>query len=360
MTWLGLARWEWFKLRGRRVIWVLLAVLVAFSALMVVLRFGDYQFQKDRPIQDEVLFAPGLPLPPEEVKIDCQAFIDGARPTELPPGFTTADIDVEFTNRECAKEIAEITGRLDRHVTEFTLPGSVPWALRWTQLISVPIIAFLTVLVLGSENAWGTLRTVLMRGIGRVRLLGVKLVFVAAALAATWVAVLGTIVVTSLVVTAFSSGVNHGDWTSGAFGDAARAWFSGLPYLALAAVLAIAFSRWASGTLAATGVATGIFFIELFSMGRLTMLFDGVSGFQWFGTLAEYDLGWNTAASMFGSGGEPIRGFALAGAIGVVDYPTDLHAFLVLLGYLIIFSIIAFALFRRRDVAGPTGSTAVW
>ena len=33
-------------------------------------------------------------------------------------------------------------------------------------------------------------------------------------------------------------------------------------------------------------------------------------------TVAEYDLGWNTAAWMFGDGGRPIPGFALAGAIG--------------------------------------------
>ena len=326
---------------------------------MVLLRFGDYQFQKDRAIVDEVLFAPGLPLPPEEVKVDCQAFLDGARPAEFPPGFTAADIDVGLTTRECEKEIAEITARLDRHVTQFTLPGTIPWTLRWTQLISVPILAFLTVLVLGSEYAWGTLRTVLMRGPGRSKLLAVKLGFVVVALAVTWLIVLLTVIATSAIVTSFAEGIGHGDWTASTFGDVlggtARAWFSGLPYVALAAVLAIAFSRWASGTMAATGLAIGVFFFELFSMGRLIKLFDGVSGFAWFGTVAGFDLGWNTAAWMFGEGGEPIPGFALAGAIGVVDYPGDGHAFLVLSAYLIVFTALAFAMFRRLDVAGPTG-----
>ena len=359
MSVVDLARWEWFKLAGRRVIWILPAVLIVFSSLMVLLRFGDYQFQKDRAVADEVLFNPGLPLPPEEVKVDCQAFLDGARPTEFPPGFTVDDIDVELTSRECSKEIAEISARLDRQVTEFTLPGTIPWTLRWTQLISVPILAFLTVLVLGSEYAWGTLRTVLMRGVGRWRLLSVKLGFVVAALAVTWLIVLVTVIATSAIVTAFAPDVSHGSWTAATFGDVlgdtARAWFSGLPYVALAALLAIVFSRWAGGTLAATGLALGVFFVELFSMGRLIKLFDGVSGFSWFATVAEYDLGWNTAAWMFGEGGDPVPGFALAGAIGVVDYPGDLHAFLVLLGYLVLFTVIAFALFRRRDVAGPTG-----
>ncbi len=359
MSWVSVARWEWFKLRGRRVIWVLLGVLVVFSALMVLLRFGDYQFQKDRPIRDEVLFASGLPLPPSEVVVDCRAFLDGARPGEFPAGFTVADIDVELTGRECEKEIAEITARLEKQVVQFTLPGAIPWTLRWTQLISVPILAFLTVLVLGSEYDWGTLRTVLMRGIGRWRLLSVKLAFVVAALAATWLVVLATVVITSAIVTPIASEVSHGEWTAGVTGavlsDTARAWFSGLPYVSLAALLAIVFSRWASGTLAATGLAIGAYFLELFSMGRLIKLFDGVSGFQWFGTVADYDLGWNTAAWMFGEGGEPIPGFALAGAIGVADYPSNLHAFLVLAGYLVVFSAIAFVSFHRRDVAGPTG-----
>jgi ABC-2 type transport system permease protein len=359
MTALDLARWEWFKLRGRRVIWILLAGLVVFSSLVVLLRFGDYQFQKDRAIADEVLFNPGMPLPPEEVKVDCEAFLAGARPAEFPPGFTVDDIDVELTSRECEKEIAEITARLDRHITEFTLPGTIPWAMRWTQLVSVPVLAFLTVLVLGSEYTWGTLRTMLMRGPGRARVLAVKLLFVAAALAVTWVAVLGAIVATSAIVTAFASDVNHGSWAGGVFGevvgDTLSAWYAGLPYVALAALLAVLFSRWASGTLAASGFAIGIFFLELFTMGRLISLFDGVSGMAWFGTVAEFDLGWNTAAWMFGQGGEPIRGFALAGAIGTADYPGDLHALLVLTAYLAIFTVLTFVLFRRRDVAGPTG-----
>lgn len=359
MNLLDLARWEWFKLRSRRVIWILPAVLIVFSSLMVLLRFGDYQFQKDRAIRDEVLFSSELPLPPEDVSVDCRAFLDGARPTELPPGYTVDDIDVELTSRECQKEIAEITNRLERHVTEFTLPGTIPWAMRWTMLISVPVLAFLTVLVLGSEYTWGTLRTVLMRGAGRLRLLSVKLGLIVTVPAVTWIAVLLAIIATSAIVTPFASGVGHGEWTAGVIGDVigdtARAWYAGLPYAALAAVLAIAFSRWSGGTLAATGLATGAFLIELFTMGRLIDLFEDGSGFGWFADVATYDLGWNTAAWMFGSGGEPIPGFALAGAIGAVEYPGEVHASLVLAAYLGILTAVAFVMFRSRDVTGPTG-----
>jgi ABC-type transport system involved in multi-copper enzyme maturation permease subunit len=354
-----LARWEWFKLRGRRVIWVLLGAVVAFAATTVVLRFGDYQFQKDRAIIDEVLFKPELPLPAEEVDVDCRAFLAGSRPTEYPPGFGVEDIDVELTSRECTKEIAEVTRRLERHATEFTLPGTVPWALRWTQLVSIPVAALLTVLVVGSEFTWGTLRTMLMRGAGRGRILLVKLGFVATALAATWIAALLAVVVASALVTPFAPGVGHGDWAMGTAveiaGDTARAWASCLPYVALASLLAVGFGAWSGGTMAASALAAGAYFGELFTMGRLIGLFSGASGFSWFGTVADYDLGWNTAALVFGRGGEPVPGFALAGAIGATDYPTEAHALIVMTAWFALFTAAAVVILRRRDVGGPAG-----
>ncbi|MFQ5948136.1 MAG: ABC transporter permease subunit [Acidimicrobiia bacterium] len=357
MSWLALTRWEWFKLRGRRVIWVLLAIIVLFSSLIVVFRFGDYQFQKDRTIRDEILLVPGAPK--VDADVDCEAFVAGIMPDDLPSPLRVEHIDVELTQRECLKEIEEIEDRLAMLVDDFTLPGAIPKGLRWTQLISIPFLAFFTVLVVGSEYGWGTLRTVLMRGTGRWRFLSVKLALIVLALAVTWILVLLTILATSAIVTPFASGIGHGDWTAGAvgdvFSDTARAWVSGLPYVALAALLTVLFSNWAGGMLTATAVSVGYFFFELFSVGRLIKLFDGVAAFRWFGTFAEFDLGWNTAAWMFGEGGQPIPGFALAGAIGVAEYPSDLHAFLVQMAYLAALLALAFWLFQRRDVAGPTG-----
>lgn len=361
MTWLNLLRWEWFKLRSRRVIWFLLAVLVIFSAAIVVLRFGDYEVRQDRAIRDEVLFLPGVPLPEDEVQIDCEDYLATGRlpdAEEFPAPLTPADVDTLLTERECNKEVVEIRAAIDKLVDEFTLPGAIPKALRWTQLISIPFLAFITVLVVSSEYDWGTLRTVLMRGTGRRQILSVKLVLIALAMAVTWLMVLATIVATSVVVTALSD-VSHGSWTAAVTGevivDTAKAWFSGVPYIALAALLSVLFSTWSGGTLAAAGVATGYFFIDVFSFGRLIKLFEDVSGMGWLSSIAEYDLGWNTAAWMFGQAGEPIPGFALAGAIGQVQYPSDLHSFLVLVTYTAAILWLAFRLFRRRDVAGPTG-----
>jgi len=56
---------------------------------------------------------------------------------------------------------------------------------------------------------------------------------------------------------------------------------------------------------------------------------------------------------MFGEN-EPIPGFALAGAIGTADYPSDTHAFLVQLVFFVGLTALAFWL-QRRDVAGSSG-----
>ncbi len=358
MTGAKLLGWEWFKLRRRRIIWLLVAIMVGFSAFMVLLRFGEYQFKKDAEVKDEVVFVAGGPQPEDDISFGCAAFIAGDRP-ELPPEVTLGDIDVALTSRECELELAETEERLVFLTEEFTLPGAIPRALRWTSIVSIPLLAFLTVLVVGSEYTWGTLRTTLSRGTGRRRLLAVKLALVALCAAALWVAVTVVIALTSLLATALASGVGHGEWTGAAAGDiagdVARAWYSTLPYVALAALLSVLFSAWSGGTLAAAGISIGYFFFDLFSMARLLQLFDGASGFGWVADVADVDLGWNTAAWLFGEGGEPIRGFNLVGAIGQATYPGGIWSFAVQLAYLAAFAGAAFWLFQRRDIAGPTG-----
>ena len=360
MSWLNLAKWEWFKLRGRRIIWVLLGVLTVFSAVMVVIRYADYEFQKGRDVVDEVIFLPTAPVIDNfEVELNCTEFLDGVPIAEVPPPYTLEDIDYPGTDRKCRQEFGEIRTRLDKLVAGFTMPGSVEKALRWSGLISIPLLAFLTVLVVGSEYGWGTLRSALMKGPGRWRFLSVKLALVALAMLVAWLIALLAIIISSLVTTALASGISHGELDGAAYWliarDLGRVWFAGLPYIALAALLSVLFSRFAGGTLAATGVSIGYFFFELFSIGRLIKLFDGVAAFRWFGSVAEYDLGWNTAGWLFGRGGEPISGFALAGAIGTADYPGDVHGFFVQLAYVIVLGGLALWLFKRRDVTGPSG-----
>ena len=112
MTVASLLRWEWFKLRGRRVMWVLLIVLLAFSSVIVFIRFGDWQFVKDRDVIDEVRFLPGV-LEDRRVEVDlnCTEFLStGVLPAdvELPQPLTVDDIDLGATSEECRQETLAI------------------------------------------------------------------------------------------------------------------------------------------------------------------------------------------------------------------------------------------------------------
>lgn len=360
MSWLTLAKWEWFKLRGRRIIWVLMGALVVFSAVIVVVRYADWEFRKDADVKDEIIFLPSAPVVGDfEVDLNCTEFLAGVPITEVPEPYTLDDIDYPGTDRKCRQEQEAIDVRLEKLINGFTMPGAASEALRWTGVLSIPLLAFLTVLVVGSEYGWGTLRSALMKGPGRWRLLSVKLALVAGASAVLWLVMLAVIVIASVIVTPLASGIDHGALDASAIGliarDVGRVWLAGLPYIALAALLSILFSSWAGGTLAASGLAVGYFFFDLLSAGRLIKLFDGVAGMRWFTTAVEYDLGWNTASWLFGRDGEPIPGFALASAIGTATYPSNVHSFLVLVFFGLALAGLAFWLFQRRDVAGPSG-----
>ena len=200
----NLAKWEWFKLRRRRITWILLAILMLFSALSVWIRFADYEFTKDASVNGEVAFLLGTPnVHNVEIDIDCAPFLAGQSLT-LPPGLAMDDVDVPRTREECGKESLVREDRLRKLETEVTLPGSIPHALRWTHLFFIPLLAFFTVLTIGSEYGWGTLRTVLMKAPGRWQYLSVKLGVVSVVALCAWLLVLVTIIVSSLIASALA------------------------------------------------------------------------------------------------------------------------------------------------------------
>lgn len=356
----NLAVWEWFKLRRRGITWILLGLLMLFSALTVWVRFADYQFKKDAAVKAEVAFLVGTANTHNvEWDIECPAFLAG-RSLTLPPGFTTSDIDEPRTRERCRQAAAAREDQVRVLEADFTLPGSIPKAMRWTHLFGIPLLAFFTVLTLGSEYGWGTLRTVLMAATGRWQYFSVKLGVIAVASLCAWLLVLVTIVISSLMTSALAGAGDTDFLGPGFFGDMAadtgRAWFAGLPYVALAALVTVLFTTSSiGGMFTAMVIGMGYYLVELSAVGRLLSLFDGVSAFKWFDTAVDYGLGWNTAAWMLGDEGAPIAGFALGGTIGSARYPGELHAFLILVAYAIVLGGLAFWLFYRKDVTGPSG-----
>ena len=90
--------------------------------------------------------------------------------------------------------------------------------------------------------------------------------------------------------------------------DVGRAWFAGLPYVAFAAALTVVFATATTGGMfSAMAIAMGYYIMDLFVVGWLLSLFEGVAAFDWFRTAVEYDLGWNTAAGCWPSVACPCR-----------------------------------------------------
>ena len=140
---------------------------------------------------------------------------------------------------------------------------------------------------------------------------------------------------------------------SSSWGDVAevlgKAWFAVLPYAALVGLVTVATRSSATGM----GVGLGYYFFEQIFVGIFINLFD------WFQRAADFLLVYNIGAFMGAGDGEGESGgggitITIGGNLG--DAPGELHAFLVLMAYVLVLGGLAFYLFQRRDIPGASRS----
>ncbi|HEV8230558.1 MAG TPA: ABC transporter permease subunit [Candidatus Limnocylindria bacterium] len=188
----------------------------------------------------------------------------------------------------------------------------------------------------GTEFGWGTLRTLLAHGTGRVAFLGSKILSLA--LFATVFVLFGTLaaVVASYVVSAVAGYDTSGIDLAKIASAAGRGLYTFFPYMALAAVIAL----WSRS--AGAGIAAGlvVFFAEGLVAGILVQLNRD------YATIVNYGLSRNVAAvtrqTVVSTGSTP------QGAASTLPDPTQ--AAIVLAVYTALFIAIAFWRLRTRDV----------
>jgi ABC-2 type transport system permease protein len=199
---------------------------------------------------------------------------------------------------------------------------------------SVMLIVFAASHV-GTEFGWGTLRTLLAHGAGRGAFLGAKVLSLAlfaallVFLGAT-AAIVGSYVVSAIAATD-ASGLDLGAIAN----SAARTYYTVLPYMALAALIAV----WSRS--AGAGIAAGL--VVYFTEGLVAQLLVSLN--REFANIVNYGLSRNAGAL--------IR--AAAGTTSVRDpaavaLPDQGQAALVLATYTIVFVAVAFWRLRTRDV----------
>jgi ABC-2 type transport system permease protein len=199
---------------------------------------------------------------------------------------------------------------------------------------SVMLIVFAASHV-GSEFGWGTLRTLLAHGAGRATFLGAKLLSIALfGVLFMFLGVIAAVVgsyVASAIAAADTSGLDLGAVSNAAL----RGYYTFLPYLALAALIAL----WARS--AGAGIAAGL--VVYFAEGLVAQLLVSLN--RDFATIVNYGLSRNASALTrlaVTTSASPDPSFA--------TLPDQGQAAVVLGIYTVLFVGLAYWRLRTRDV----------
>jgi len=276
---MNLTRWEWYKLRRRWLPWIMLGVLLVVSQLFVWVSYSVNRSEQSGDI---------------------------------------------YAN--------------------FTLPGSIPNVLGLAHSIGVFLVVILTASVLGTEYRWRTIRSILARGTGRWQYLASKIVLLVLLTGGALLIVMAVTAVSSLIAGALAGDAPAGSSDSARWIDVpiafGKAWFSFLPYIALATFF----------TVLTTSSAAGMAISLVYYYAESIVVAICLNLFTWFETVASYLLGRNAAALMRSGDDTMVINFAIGGGFG--SFPSALHAFLVLTIYILALGGLAIWLFRQRDLTG--------
>lgn len=317
--------WERFKLQRRWMPWVILALLLFFSQMVIFSNYNEYQSMKDSLSKSTT----GFNYLGQSFRIDCQEVIDGKRlslPPDLPSVFYQ---NLEEFYPKCEQQQEQV---LQQRALA-TLPGSIPTALGMAQSMGIILFAILTASVIGTEYGWGTIWLVMAVGTKRWHYLFGKLALLALVVLGSLVLVVPLTIVSSLITANLIGSVEFRFLSIGFLGDVladvGRSWFTIWPYIALAALVTVLSRSSATGIT----LAIGYYFLEALIVTQLLT-------FDWFQTVPDYLLGRNAAAWMT----------VMSNYQGTGESPSQLHAALVLLVYILVLGGLSLWLFGRRDI----------
>ena len=274
---------ELFKVRKRWMPWILLAVMIVLLALFQFSMYAAYQSMTDRPE-------------------DMQSIL--------------------------------------------TLPLSTEVIFSMAQAIGSILLVILTASVVGTEYAWGTVRTNIIRGMGRNRYLLSKLT---AILTLTITALLVTFIfgfVFTIVTTALTDGGVEWGFLGGRYIPRVLAMF-GRTWFVLAVPISMVFmvAVLTRSSSVAIGVGIGYPIIETIIVNILA----GVAG--WGEIVQEYSIGNNTTAVMtYNAMTERYTNVGVNLSASTEAIPSFWRAGGLLAAYGLAFLVVAFYSFRKRDL----------
>lgn len=342
---LTLTRWEWFKLHRRRMPWILLLIAIAIAQLVF---WSTYAFVQSGGPANQTrlgLVSTATDTAGESVTLDLTCgdigdMREGDFPVDLERFPPRERENIVRDLQRFAEDCEYVIGQSESIRQSMIPPHSLRVSLHSTlAFFGVILMMILSASIPGAEYGWGTLRTVLVRGVGRWQLLASKTLVIGLVSLGLSLVVLVTVGVASVIASLTLEGgelVSYGEWS-----DLAKSFgkliYTYVPYAALAVLMSVLTSSSGMGI----AISVGYYVIEQIVVGIL-------ANFDWFEGVSTFVLG--RAAS----GWMDVDEFSF-GPGGIGALPDDLPAAMVMLGYIVILGGLAFWLFQRKDVAGAKG-----
>jgi len=227
------------------------------------------------------------------------------------------------------------------------LPLAIPFALSILSSLGSVLAVILMASCVGNEYNWRTIRTVLICSESRFKLLGAKLISTGTLVLIGLVVGVAIGFIMSLITTAiggysFDFSFATGGYLWDQFLQFWRTFFVMIPYILLGFLFAIV------GRSAMPGIALGIGILFLESLVTTFMSLAG----GWIAQVPDYLLAANVRAIT--SLANLPQGFNQGMGVGdtSIQMPGVIHAFTMLAIYSLIFLVVAFYMFRKRDVTG--------
>jgi ABC-2 type transport system permease protein len=225
------------------------------------------------------------------------------------------------------------------------LPLALPFALSILSSFGSVLVVILIASSMGNEYNWHTIRTMLISSESRLKLLGAKLISAGTLILVGMVVGLATGFIMSLITTAiggyaFDFSFATGGYLWDQFLQFWRTAYVIMPYALLGFLFAIV------GRSAMPGIALGI---GLFFLESIVTTFMALAG-GWIAKIPDYLLIANVRA--INALSNLPRGIGTGFGGGANQLPGVAHAFITLAIYSLVFIVIAFYLFRKRDLTG--------
>ena len=296
---------ELFKLRKRRMPYVLLLVLLAIVLIPVVVNYANYSST--------------LAKYP-----DIESYItenSGGSMTIIPPpgGLPTEE-----------REKMLMASMLSQWKKTLVLPGAMESVFGSMSMFGMLLVVVLSASVVGSEYGWGTLRQMLAKGTSRNNYLTSKFLTVAiAVLAGVLLVVAAGLTATLITSSLVEGGIGWNGFTAYFFGSLGRLLLAMSVYLAFAALVAVVLRS------AAMGMAVAL--AGWFGESTIVALLSSSSG--WLAEAARYTIGYNTNNLL-----------ALNALTPLGELEPWWRGVIILAVYIAAFLGAAYLLFRRQDL----------